>query len=712
MAENRIVIGNDVYTDTDIRNGNVYLSSSLAADELSIDTLDVTADVTSLVPTIFQPKDYDRMYTSENEVFGVRPYFTIATRFQVDYQYGQSVKYYHGNNLVGTFYLSSVKRTGTYTYALSCFSVIGLLDGADHYGGIYSGTTKVDTLESVAKDIVGSGIECVVDSDIRSIRIIGYLPISTRRENLHQLLFATGTTVTTGERNGKPAVFIKALKETSAKAIPPSDIYIGGSVEMEQQISRVVVHEHSYVATSGEKTTLYEGSVISSNITTPKGSILNGTIITFSAPMHSLSAVGSTILESGENYAVLSPSAGCQLTGIEYTHTTRQIIRNIENARAVVNIRDNDAVVEEATLVNPLNSENVADRVAYYYTSAKTVNVDLIKSGSDLPGDRISFDDAFGDHTTGYIKSMDITMSGKLKASSEVVEGYSPVGLGNNYNNVLVITKSTDEWYAPADKGIVISIGGGNGGRSGSNGEDGTGGLKAQGNDGENGNGGAGGSSGSGGKINIKTVTFERGIAYNIQIGRGGSGCYDNSEESIKNSIGGETRLGRVCSSEDGQSYETGYKNIFDGLIYATPGKNGIDGSKAGDTLDVDGRISYSGKRGKSVTSGNSYAYGGYGGGPSYGTNGQDGWDGNIQSGFSNGGAGGDGANGNYGSSAVFYGCGGNGGNGGGGGGGGGGAHYATDTEFTQKSETGEGGKGGLGGRGGDGADGCIIIYY
>lgn len=59
---NLIIVGDinnpiAVYTDSDILSGNVFISNSLACDELSIDTLDADVLVTKEVPTIFKPKN-------------------------------------------------------------------------------------------------------------------------------------------------------------------------------------------------------------------------------------------------------------------------------------------------------------------------------------------------------------------------------------------------------------------------------------------------------------------------------------------------------------------------------------------------------------------------------------------------------------------------------------------------------------------------------
>lgn len=724
MAKNRIVIGEDVYTDADIRNGNVYLSSSLAADELSIDTLDVTADVTSIVPTIFRPKNSAGMMLREKKLYGVLPNYTIVSKQPVDYQYAQPVQYYHGDKLVGTFYLSSVERTGIYTYSISCISAIGLLANSTHYGGVYDGVK----FETLAKDIIGENISCAVTNELKNILVYGHLPIATRRENLHQLLFATGTMAETGEYNGKPSINIVALTESAPKEIDASNLYVGGSVDLNKQISRVIVTEHSYIKDfSKEKTTLYEGVVEASLITTPKGRVVDGALLTFSNPAHTFSFESDgaipEILEEDANYIVVGPIGYCKLLGYEYNHTTRQITRDIGNkARSLVNVQDNDAVVDNATLVSLANSENVADRVMAYYKSAKTIKVGFVVDGEN-PGYRIAFHDPFDESATGYIKSMDISMSRKLKSNSEVVEGYVPTGIGNNYKNIEVKSGSVTFWYAPegVTKVRIVVIGGGQGGWSGFAGEDGENAAYGSEDAGKSGNGGNVGDGGKGGNIYIATINVVPGARYNMSFGVGGNGGVCNDHNSEEGSFGTETvfynnELGVSISSSSGSLSPDGYVDVIEGNVYAKPGKPGIvNGGTTGDQITVGGSTYVSGVTGEtdiySSSSWSAEAYGGLGGGPAYGGTGGSGKDGGVNrnTGHAYGGDGGGGANANPTSNATGIGEGGQGGSGGGGGGGGGGSW---SSQGTLSTHYGLGGKGGKGGRGGNGGPGGVIIYY
>lgn len=737
MAENKIVINGDVYTDSEIISGNAFLSNSLACDELTIDTLDTSVTNTRLIGTLLRDKDGKRLISSDSKVLYALPMVRVQTTNPNSYKYGTPAYYYHGENLVGKFYVSDTQRTGKNVYTVSCVSAIGLLDSVQHYGGMYTG----QSFSTVLEDIIGGFLPYSVSDDLKDQRVYNWLPIDTKRNNLHQLLFAMGASVFKDE-NGD--MLIAPLGTNAPEELDANKIYLEGSVSQDKKVSRVVVVEHSYAAyDTDEEIVLYEDAVVANPLTTPKGDQTQGVLVRFDGPMHDLSIESGEIIERGVNYAVIGPSPTCRLIGKAYTHTTRQVIRedDVSAQSASVQIQDNDAIVENATLVSVANSENVADRVMNYYSSTKKVKAGIVKQENDKPGMRVSFNDTFGDPVTGYVKSMDITMSGILKADSEVVVGYTPTAVGNNYNKYNVISLFEDDWTVPpkVTKIRVVLIGGGDGGEVGENGEDGF----SSGSGGKGGAGGAGGAAGLGGKVLILDLSVTQGQVFHIKTGNGGSGGkYDpETGKHIFATEGTATTFGEY-SSNNGERSNFGFKQMFSGQVFAIPGKNGHAGGKGRDAGDTSERqplepdyVAYPGETGRFRVYADVSAEGGGGGGASYvsgnsygrdGGNGNDAWLGTGTNGKSilHGGKGGDGASGGQtwylttrdadtANNAIIVqagsGRGGYGGNGGGGGGGGGGKSSGDNSVSVMGAD------GGIGGNGSDGSDGmrgCAIIYY
>lgn len=687
MAANRIIVGIYEFEDDDILNGNCYIENDLTSSSLSINTFD--AEVCCTDPALSN--------TAKNE----------------------KLTYFHNNAQTGVFFVQSVSRIGADRYKLSAVSAMGLLDQRQHYGGIYTGQTA----QELISDICGP-VPVIVKSILAGMTLYGWLPIGTARENLAQVVFALGAAVKT-DLNG--VIRIEGLWNGVTCGIGMDQMSLGSAVEYSTPVTSVVVTEHQYVQVN-EEDTLFEGATV------------EGDIITFSEPMHGLTASGFSILDSGANYAKVSAGSGT-LTGKKYRHNTRQVIREVSQAQ-----EESVVIVEEATLVSLVNSAAVADRLANFYACRETIRGD-IACQAERPGDVVSQYHPF-DKTTvsACLQSMDINLSRKLKAAETGLVGYIPPQPGSTqyYDTSEVITQS-GTWTVP--EGVtsvrVILIGGGSGGTSGESGGDGIAPTLIRVTSGSiigvrfpyglPGAGGQGGSGGNGGKIYESPLSVTPGQIINVTIGAGGKG--GGPGNLVSGGVGGDTIFGEL-SSASGEVSETGYKDIFSGHIYAK--KSTVDGTAGGrgtganedssDSFVVEGETVNGyvpGEQGEDAeydynSNTRALGKGGLGGGPAMGANGKNG--GNGSASYSNeilkatGGRGGDGA-----TPIIIPGAATNPGDGGAGGHGGGGAGGSGDVVSRRENESGPPytsvslpamAKGGTGGKGGDGAPGCVILYY
>jgi len=701
MGVNKIVTQGLVFDDGDKDNlisGSCFIGNSLPGDELSIDTLTAVVDCAEEMPTLFQPADADGMLTKEDELFGVRPIVRLLVNDLSVYSYGEPVSYYHGETLIGKFYMASVKRVGKFNYEISCISAVGLLDNDTHYGGMYNGTP----MEEVLSDIVGGMVGYTLAPAFMGLPVYGWLPVATRRENLHQLLFAMGASL---QKNTAGEIQIVALTSENPAELLDDRIFLGGSVAYGAPATSASVSEHAYMAYDSDDTaTLYEAEVPAEPMTTPRGASVNGALVLFEGPMHGLVVENGEILESGVNYAVLGPSSQCTLTGKKYTHTVRVITMQAPATRALGEEKDNVITVKDATLVSLANAENVASRVFSYFSSAKTVETDLVM-GTERPGDPVTFSDPFGEQTEGFIRSMDVKMGRTLRASATLVSGYVPTGIGNYYEHSVLLTED-QTWTVPESckgKIRVVLIGGGQGGHGGCKGANG----KGESSSSSTGVGGQGGQGGEGGRIYVTTLYATVGRTFSATMGTGGSGGISDTA-----GMEGTATVFDSYSSADGRPSTSGYAELFGGGVYGLPGEMGVAGANGGESLTYGGVTYPAGELGKADSSGGITAYGGQGGGAAVGNAGKPGNDGEVYKNpdgtySTTPGSGGQGGQGGPGSAATVYGCGGQGGHGGGGGGAEG-SMTGTSSSVWHNG----GGTGGLGGQGGKGAAGCVVIYY
>lgn len=642
--------------EDDIKKGNCYLVGTLLGDSLSINTLEF--DVESDDSTLTQFKRND------------------------------PVIYEHNGKQIGIFYVQNIERIGATTYSFSAVSALGILAEGKHYGGIYTGQTVAEILPGIC-----GTVPYEIKTNLTEIKLYGWLPIASPRDNLAQVLFSIGAVIKT-DLGG--VLRIESLWDGISGELTQNQMYEGPSVKYDSAVTQVVVTEHQYVE-GGEETKLFEGTA------------QQGDIITFNSPMYELVADGFSILESGANYAKVSGGSGT-LKGRAYIHNTREVVRDVSEA-AEPNIK----TVKDATLVSLVNSTAVAERLANYFQWTETIQAPIVYQG-EVPGNRVATWHPY-DKTgvTACLESADINLSNTLKADETLLVGFVPPKASAEYYDTMELIDEDTTWTVP--DGVtslrVVLIGGGSGGSGGASGEDGGRGIFGTKGRGKGGSGGVKGEAGAGGKIYQNNITVSPGNAFQVHIGNGGTGG-NGGEAPANGSDGGDTTFGEL-SSLNGSRSESGFYEQTSGITYAKPGEAGIPGGNGDGANSTAENVIYKGVTytpGDTVR-GETYegyvASGGGGGGASAGENGKDGTIGRVSTQpYATGGDGGDGGTPVSGENATIYGFGGSGGHGGGGGGGGGNCTGAED-RYTWE---GAGGSGGIGSKGGNGYQGCVILYY
>lgn len=459
---------------------------------------------------------------------------------------------YIGGEIKARFVSSGVSRIGPVTYQLTGRSPMGALTGMVHTGGIYTG----QTVEEVVKEICGN-IPSLIKSVYAGVKLYGWLPYAdgkerSARDNLAQVLFAIGAYLRT-DLNG--VLRIEPLWDGTASLIDVDRSYTGGTVKYDSPISAVTVTEHQYVAGTEVKE-LFSGTA------------QNGDIITFSEPMHSLSATGFAILESGANYAKISAGSGA-LTGKAYIHNTRLITQPV-TAGAVENIKS----VTDATLISLVNSYAVAKRLADYYRCRETITNDIV-SGHEKPGHVVSVYHPYDKKmVSACIQSLDTTMSATLKSSMEALVGFTPAQPEQaEYFSERVLLTGSGTWTPPegAEAVTAVLIGDGQDGTTGQNGE----GVVLTGQTIQNtcsgsfpsasaGKGGKAGSPGSGGKIFQITMDITPGMNFSYATSQNGEAVFGSH------------------SSAEGSASPNGYYDDVTGKTYARQGAVGYDGGDGG----------------------------------------------------------------------------------------------------------------------------------
>ena len=749
MAFNEIGYDGKIYTDQDIEEATGYRKSAIVGDELPYDTFE--AEVWDYAYALLMLADSGpklAMMNADGRFMLAR----LSSKRMESYTYGAPVTWTHRGKLVLKQYLESIRRTGEYKYLLSCVSGIGLLAKSRHYGGLYENALFSDVLA----EIVGGAFPYTVDTQIASIKIYGVLPVDNRRNNLKKLLTATGAVLQT---NADGSVRFAVPDTTSPVEIKDGDIYMGGSVDHPTPYQAVKITEHAYAKTPNDiLTTLMDGEATGRDIITPAGASVTGALVTFDDPMHDLAITGTTILESGVNYAVLAPAAYCTLTGYKYSHTTRIVTAGDLTASEQATKR-----LDDNTLVSLFNVDTVARRWLEYYSAQKAVTMSVVWKG-EQPAGAVVFSDPYNEREAGLIESQDVRLSAKLAADTTAQVGKIPAISGNTYEHVLVVEQS-GQITIPAEAGDqaqLVLISGGPGGSSGYAGQtlSTSTGSKSYG----IGTihrlkslyptaaapGGKSGNPGGGARVVRVTIPVVPGqTMLNVTLGAGGPGGLFADGENSPGQDGGDTIVGDYTTAGV-QPVSSGYYDPINGVLYGAPGSEGVPGGDGGG-YDKDAQKTIPAKSvtafGQTFTGGGSpgtekrivsesgnyttgygsktaIAFASYGGGAAYGNNGEDGGLSEhtaytaTDTAAAVGGKGGKGADALPPPVPSVRGCGGTGGNGGGGAGSCGGAEvenaYKESTaspvpNFSVSANTMTPGNGS---DGGPGAPGVLLIYY
>lgn len=704
---NQIIYSKWVFEDDDIRSAQIYRATSLIADSLEPNTLNAT------------------VRCSDSSI--------------LEFEQDTRLTYVHSTDLPAYFYIQDITRTGPDEYAISAMSAIGrLIHGEQHYGGIYTG----QTVGQVIPEICGP-VPCVVKTNLQDVQIYGWLPIASRRDNLAQILFAVGAWI----RDDLDGVLhIERLWDGYTANITQAQIYQGPSMSYGAKVTQVVVTEHQYVQ-GGEEVTLFEGQS------------QQGDIITFSEPAYNLRASGFSILESNANYAKITAGNGT-LIGSAYIHNTRQVSADVSQAA-----EPNVVTVSDATLVSLVNSSDVAQRLAQYYACLATFDGDILP-GQQLDGNVVGIYDPFDRQMVqACLKSLDIKISGTLKATVSALVGFKPPQVDDSQTlDERIVLTGSGTYQIPAGTTLIryVLISGAQGGHCGQKGgdvgtspsvswSDPTWGDQYRGCGlADGGVGGEGGAPGAGARILEGTLDISDIASIPYSCGLGGLGAaYDPDDPD--GSAGSDTELG-AATTAGAQAPEDGYTDPITGEKYGGIGDQGIPGGKgagkAAEVTTVDDETVQLFDPAESVTDedGNTWSGGlteteadapdrvamemrendgariwysrGLGAGAAAGANGSGpGPEASVSvrssSIVATAASGLDGA-----TPALTpkkpaqYGKGGRGGYGGGGASSGGLAVGSTDSsDYTVSITAGTGGIGGNGGPGGPGGDGCIILY-
>lgn len=301
--------------------------------------------------------------------------FTLDSKSKIEYSFQtkQPLSVYFNGELKATMFVKASKRTAERLWQIQAEDYIGFLDTISFYGGMYFNYNAFALLEEIFNV---ASVPYKIDETLDGLSVTGYIPFTTCREALKQVVFATGAVVDTSNSD---KVKVYMLSDELTQTIPLERIMQGQNFDDEDTVTGVEVIYHSYWQ-GNESTELYNAEESGTG---------ESIFVKFSEPIHSLSVLNGEILTEHVNYAVINANDGCKLTGIKYIHGTQTKRQN--KSLVLANEIEKIVAVENATLVSAANIDSVLTRCFEWLTKNNTVNLKIVEGKHVTGGDIVKF---------------------------------------------------------------------------------------------------------------------------------------------------------------------------------------------------------------------------------------------------------------------------------------------------------------------------------
>lgn len=270
------------------------------------------------------------------------------------FQSRQAFKIYRDSALVCSLFLDDATVNGG-KYDVSCESAIGVLDEQSFSPVMWFDKNAYEA----AVEIVGDDFEVDMEDALKNETVSGLIPEGTRREALHQLLFALGATCSTSGTE-KIRIF-KFGNET--KEIPREVAYASVKVKRPSIVTAVELEWHEYSTTGVE---------------------------------------GMTTMN---------------VNGVTYYQTVG-VVRK-ENTDILAGTKSNIKTVSGATLVTREAAERLIDSIYDYHVNNAVLSEKILVT-DEQPGDKVVSYDYAGRKFEGAIVSMQTALTNVSASTIEV----------------------------------------------------------------------------------------------------------------------------------------------------------------------------------------------------------------------------------------------------------------------------------------------------
>lgn len=296
-------------------------------------------------------------------IAGVGDFVLVADeRPTIEDIYFPFITYFDGGDVEQLYsFESSTQQTGKKEWKVRTADIIAQLDKYTFLGGFYDNKNVGELLEEIARRTGALGTAFTLDESYANATVSGYLPVSTCRTAVMQIVFALGCLVKVRGLN----VILYPMPTEVSQTIDINRVIMSNNRFISSQYSAVEVACHEYVESEERWYKHYSA---------PSEDWGTETLILFDEPLYDVQIDGMTSVELvkwGANYAVVKQGEGWTLTGLKYSHSTRtQTVGDV--------VQGKTAKINTATLVTSANLDEVAQRCYNRICKAQTLRCKIV----------------------------------------------------------------------------------------------------------------------------------------------------------------------------------------------------------------------------------------------------------------------------------------------------------------------------------------------
>lgn len=304
--------------------------------------------------------------------------FTVISKRDINYSFTtkQPISVYYNGRLRATHFVESAVRQSKNVWAVKTEDYIGIMDGVPFWGGVYKAKNAIELLTEI---FTKAKVPFEIQDVDETATVTGYIPYTTCREALMQVLFVLGAVADTSNSD---IVKVYRLNNEVKQIVPLSRIKRSPQFTENSTITSVVLTAHVY----SEKEELTESDAVFVYEAKEDG-LGQNVFVKFGQPLYNIywSKDHGTVHEYSANHAVITANdERFKMWGFPYDVITTE--HEHKNPLLVSTDVEKIYSIKNATLVNPDNVKEILER-SYEWVTKNRESVMKIIEGKHISGD-------------------------------------------------------------------------------------------------------------------------------------------------------------------------------------------------------------------------------------------------------------------------------------------------------------------------------------